>query len=73
MNNKHELLVKVCNKIWYTLKIIKRDKDFNIPNLTIQELSYLNKKYDKILKENNFKDINDMIDKWFIFEMEIVS
>ena len=57
----------------YTLKIVKRDKDFKIPNLTIQELWYLNKKYDKILKENNFKDINDMIDKWFIFEMELIN
>ena len=49
------------------LKIKKQDKNFIIPKLSKSELEYLNNKYKKILLENNFSSIQDMLNKWYVF------
>lgn len=52
----------------YIIEIVKQDKDFVRPNLSIQELDYLNNKYQDNLWR--FKNTQDVWNKWYMFILQ---
>lgn len=56
----------------YKLTIKKQDENFIIPKLSKSELEYLNNKYKEILLKNNFSSIEDMLNKWYLFYLELI-
>ena len=54
----------------YKIIIVKQTKKFKRPNLTSYEIDYLNQKHKRLLNANGFKDIVDMLDKWYIMYLQ---